>query len=61
MSGGRDGQNPATCPTIHLGTKRRNRLGTEPQKKPSVQSVQLRERQNGFLVPKRHQMKHLGF
>src|SRR5215470_11936859 len=23
--------------------------------------VQLRERKSGFLVPKRHQMKHLGF
>ena len=24
-------------------------------------SVQLRERKNGFLVPKRHRMKHLDF
>jgi hypothetical protein len=24
-------------------------------------SIQLRERKNGILVPKRHQMKHLDF
>ena len=46
-------------PKDHSGTKRGNTI--ERHTKCSVQSVQLRERKNGFLAPKRHQVKHLDF